>query len=37
MNHATAREAHELGMEVGQCLCEILTQAVTLIGVFWHQ
>ena len=37
MHHATAWEAHELRMEVSECLGEILTQAMTLIGILGHQ
>ena len=33
MNHAPAREAHELWMQVGQYLCQILAHAVTLVGI----
>ena len=37
MHHATTREAHELRMEVGECLSQILTQAVPLISILGHQ
>ena len=37
MYHAAAGESHESGMQVGQCLGQVLAQAVSLIGVLWHQ
>ena len=37
MHHASAGEAHELGVEVGQCLSQILAQTVSLIGVLRHE
>ena len=35
--HTAAREAHELWLQVGQSLCQVLTQTVTLVGVLWHE
>ena len=35
--HATAGEAHELRLQVGQCLSKVLTQAVTLVSVLRHE
>ena len=35
--HAAAGEAHELRVEVGKGLCEVLAQAVTLISVLGHE
>ena len=37
MNHTTAWEAHELRMQVGQSLSQILAHAMTLIGILGHQ
>ena len=37
VNHASAGEAHELRLEVGQSLSEILAQAVALEGVGRHE
>ena len=37
MYDATAREAHELRLEVGQCLSQVFAQTMTLIGVLRHQ
>ena len=37
MHHATTREAQELGLEVGQCLGEILAQTMSLISILRHQ
>ena len=37
MNHATAREAHELRMQVGERLGEVGAQSVSLVGVFGHE
>ena len=37
MNDTAAGEAHELRLQVGQCLGEVLADAVTLIGILRHQ
>ena len=37
MNHTTAGEAHELRIQVGQSLSQILAHTMTLIGVLGHQ
>ena len=37
MYHATARETHELRLQVGQCLCQVGTQTMTLEGVLRHE
>ena len=37
VHHAAAGEAHELRVEVGEGLCEVFAQAVTLIGVLGHE
>ena len=37
MHDASAGEAHELRLEVGQCLCEVGTQTMTLEGVLRHE
>ena len=37
VHHASAGEAHELRLQVGQCLCQILAQAVAFVGVFRHE
>ena len=37
MNHATAREAQELRLEIGQRLSQILTQTMALISILRHQ
>ena len=37
VHHASAGEAHELRMQVGQCLCQVLAQAVSLVGVLGHK
>ena len=35
--HTTAREAHELRMEVGKCLSEVFAQTVSLVSILRHQ
>ena len=37
MNHATAGEAHELRVKVGQRLCQILAQSVSLVSILGHK
>ena len=37
MNDTATREAHELRLEVGERLSQILTQAMTLISILGHQ
>ena len=37
VHHASAREAQELGMQVGERLGQVLAQAMTLIGILGHQ
>ena len=37
MHYATAGEAHELRLQVGQCLGQVLTQTVSLISILRHQ
>ena len=35
--YTSARETHEFGLQVSQCLCQVLTEPVSFIGVLWHQ
>ena len=37
VNYTTTRESHELRIQVGQCLSQILTQAVALISILGHK
>ena len=37
MNDTAARETHELRLQVSQCLSEVLSEAMTLIGILGHQ
>ena len=37
MNNATAGEAHELRMKSFECLGQIFAQAVSFVGILWHE
>ena len=37
MNHASAREAHELWLKIGKCLSQILAQTMPLVSILRHQ
>lgn len=37
MDHTATREAHELWLQVGQCLGKVLTEAMTFISILGHQ
>ena len=37
MHYASTGKAHEFRVQVGQGLCQIFAQAMSLIGVLWHE